>query len=930
MRPADVSLQDAARVADALGVDPELGLDSAEAANRLAIFGQNQLDVHAPNPLWRRALAQFADPLILLLLAAVAVSLAAWWVEGAQGMPIDAIVIAAIILLNAALGLAQQASADRALAALADLTLPMSTVLRAGRRTTIPSAQLVPGDVLVLDEGDRVGADARLFRTSSLRVAEAALTGESTPVEKGSATLTHPVELGDRSNMVFAESTVSRGTGRAIVTATGMRTEMGSIAELLARTPEEPTPLQREIGRLGRTLGLVVIGIAIVVMVTVTLVQGVTTPADIVTVLLLGVSLAVSAVPEGLPAILSVVLALGVQRMARRNAVVKSLSSVETLGAASVICTDKTGTLTTNQMTLERILTASGQVDLSGAGYAPDGEALVAGRPVAPGPLLTEAECALRIGSLANDAELTERGQVWQIEGDPTEAAFLVAARKLPGAHRADRRYERIGEVPFTSERKMMSTVHRDDAGAVFLLSKGAPDILLAHCTRVQQGSDAVPLTDSRRAAALADVETLSAAAFRTLGVAYREAQSGSLAKVDATEERDLVYVGVVGIADPPRLEAAEAIREAHAAGIRVVMITGDHPATAARIAVDLGLIDPGARAVTGHELDGLSDSGLRELVSTASVFARVSPEHKLRLIDALQADGQIVAMTGDGVNDAPALKSADIGIAMGVTGTEVTKAAAKMILADDDFATIVTAVREGRVIFDNIRKFLRYLLCSNTGEVLTVFLGVVFGNLLGITQASTATVVLPLLATQILWINLVTDSGPALAMGVDPEVDDVMRRNPRGLTEHAIDGAMWVSIVSTGIAMSVASLLTIDFFLPGGLIPGGDTLAVARTAGFTTLVFAALLTAFNARSATSSVVRGLFANRWLWGSALLGVALQVAVVQLPPLQAAFGTAPLEPSQWAVCVGMASLVLWVEEARKAIVRRRARSRSVIR
>lgn len=926
---------DAADVARAMGVDAERGLTSAEASARLSRHGPNELRGTARNPLWRRIVAQFTDPLILLLLAAVVISLIAWIVEGADGWPIDAVVILAIILLNAALGLVQESRAERAVAALAVMTQAQSTVLRDGELRTVPSAELVPGDVLVLAEGDQVGADGRLVRANSLRVAEASLTGESEAVEKRVDTIGAVVPLGDRRDMVYKGTAVSRGTGRAIVTATGMSTEMGAIATMLDETVEEPTPLQEEVAHLGRMLGRIVVVIAIVVMVTVALVQGIDSPADLVTVLLLGVSLAVAAVPEGLPAILSLVLALGVQRMAKRNAVVKKLSSVETLGSASVICTDKTGTLTTNQMTIQRIVTASGTVDLGGVGYAPYGPATSKGVELGDGPLRIEAQLVLGVGSLANDAQLSERDGIWEIEGDPTEAAFLVAAGKLAGTNEESARYGRVGEVPFSSERKMMSTAHRNESGDLVVLSKGAPDVLLRHCTRLQVGTEIVPLDPVRRRKALADMEALSEEAFRTLGVAYRPAPElaatdgrADAAGFDESSEEDLVYAGVVGIIDPPRPEVRPAIAEAHAAGIRVIMITGDHPATAARIARDLGIIDDEGIALPGARIDGMDEHQLRDAVRAVSVFARVAPEHKLRIVDALQAEGRIVAMTGDGVNDAPALKSADIGIAMGITGTEVTKEAAKMVLADDDFATIVHAVREGRVIFDNIRKFLRYLLYSNMGEVLTVFLGVVFAGLLGFTEAAGDGLVLPLLATQILWMNLVTDSGPALAMGVDPEIDDVMQRPPRGIHDRAIDTGMWIGIATTGFVISIITLLTIDIFLPGGLVPGGtDSFETARTAGFTTLVFAGLFTAFNARSATSSAFRAVFANRWLWGAVVLAVLLQIAVVSLPPLQVAFGTRDLDVTHWLVCAAMASVVLWFEELRKFGIRLLERRRA---
>jgi Ca2+-transporting ATPase len=914
----DPSLESPEAVADLLDVDIDRGLSADEAARRLAADGPNELRGVKAKPLWRVFLAQFHDPLIYLLLGAVAVSLAAWLAEGAEGWPVDSIVIGAIVVLNAVLGFVQEYRAASAVAALASMTAAASTVIRNGALETVHSSELVRGDLLALSEGDSVGADARIVSASALRIAEASLTGESEAVEKHPGLLSGSVPLGDRTNMVFKGTSVVQGVGRAVVTSTGMDTEVGAIAHLLDATVEEPTPLSIEVARVGRMLGIAVITIAIVVMGTVTIVNGISTPSDLVVVLLLGVSLAVAAVPEGLPAILSLVLAIGVQRMARRNAVVKRLSAVESLGSASVICTDKTGTLTRNEMTIERLITASGRADVTGTGYQPVGTVLNAGSPLGA-ESHREARLLLTAGALANNAQLAERDGGWEIQGDPTEAAFLVAARKLDGTTDRVDLFTRRAEIPFTSERKMMSTVHSDDGGRTLLFSKGAPDVLLSNCTRLRVGTTDVPLTDERRQQALADIEALSSDAFRTLGVAYRPVTEDE-DYASETLEHDLVYAGTAGIIDPPRNEVAAAIAEAQRAGIRVVMITGDHPATATRIATDLGIIEPGGRAVTGAEIDELDAGALSEITRTVSVFARVAPLHKLRLVDALQADGRIVAMTGDGVNDAPALKSADIGIAMGLTGTEVTKEAARMILADDNFATIVAAVRQGRAIFDNIKKFLRYLLSSNMGEVLTVFLGVVFAAALGLTGAGPETVVLPLLATQILWINLVTDSGPALAMGVDPEIDDVMARPPRKLTDRAIDGRMWVGILSVGLVMALATLATIDRFLPGGFLHGSDSLDVARTAAFTTLVFAQLFNAFNARSETTSAFHGLFSNPWLCGSVVLAALLQVAVVQLPFLQVAFGTAPLDPAHWLWCVVAASAVLWFSEIRKVIYR----------
>ncbi len=918
----DWSVMEAGEVASAVAADIDNGLTSQEAARRLSESGPNELRAAPRAPVWRRVLSQFQDPLVYLLLAAITIALVAWMIDGLIGWPVDAVVIAAIVVLNGVLGFVQEAKAQDAVAALARMTAVTSAVVRDGQERRVPSAELVRGDLLVLGEGDAVGADARLLLATSLRVQEASLTGESQAVLKDAAALHQLAAIGDRLNMVFKGTAIAQGTGRAVITATGMDTQMGAIAHLLDATVEKPTPLQKEVANIGRMLGIAVLVIAAVVVGTILLVSDLRSAADVVEVLLLGVALAVAAVPEGLPAILSVVLAMGVQRMARHNAIIKNLSSVETLGSASVICSDKTGTLTRSEMTIERVTTASGSTRITGVGYAPDGRVEHQRAELAAGALRAEQIVLLSGGSLAGNADLRQgQGGTWEIHGDPTEAAFLVAERKLGVTGRREQRFQRIGEIPFTSARKMMSTIEldHDHGDAVVLITKGAPDVLLDRCTRVRQGMASVPLDDALRAHILADVDTLSDAALRTLAVAYRPLAPDEDPQATESLEHDLIFVGTVGMLDPPREEAAQAIAEAHRAGIRVIMITGDHPRTAARIAADLGIVQAGAPALTGVELDALDQAAFAAAVRKTSVYARVAPAHKLRIVDALQADGNIVAMTGDGVNDAPALKSADIGVAMGVTGTEVTKEAAKMILADDNFATIVEAVREGRGILDNIRKFLRYLLSSNMGEVLTVFLGVVGAGVIGLEGAGDA-VVLPLLATQLLWINLITDSGPALAMGVDPATDDLMARKPRHLSDRLIDARMWANVVQTGVVIAVVTLLAIDMYLPGGLIEGTSDLNTARTAGFTVLVFTSLFTCFNARSETASAFAHLFTNPWLWGAITLSALLQVAVVNLDFLNLAFGTVPLTIDQWLVCAAMASVVLWYSELRKLVRR----------
>jgi magnesium-transporting ATPase (P-type) len=921
----DPWLVDAPLLARTLGSDPGAGLTSAEAAERLARQGPNRLQAAAAVPEWRKLLAQFADPLIYLLLAAIVVSLVAWWLEGADGVPIEALVIGAIVVANGILGYAQERSAERAVAALARMAAPSAHVVRDGREATIPAHEVVQGDLLVLAEGDAISADARLLHAASLSVSESSLTGESEPVLKGVATLRGPVPLGDRVNMVFSGTAVSRGRGRAVVTATGMFTEMGRIAALLAATTRERTPLQREIDLIGRTLGIAVVVIAIVIIAAILVMSDIRTPSELIGVLLIGVSLAVAAVPEGLPAILSVILALGVQRMARRRAIVRKLSSVETLGSASVIGSDKTGTLTRSEMTIQRIVTASGAVSIGGIGYRPDGEVLAGDEPLGEGPLLDEVRFVLGGGSLANDAVLQERDGEWEIQGDPTDAAFLVAEAKLGITEAREARFTRHAEVPFTSERKLMSSIEADSEaeGRLAVVTKGAPDVLLARCTEEQVGSDVRPLTEDRRAEILAGIDALAGMALRTLAVAYRPLEAVSLPEPDESVERELVYAGTVGMIDPPRPEAEAAIGECHGAGIRVIMITGDHPHTARRIAADLGITGDDADPLIGADIEALDDAAFAARVRSTNVYARVAPEHKLRIVEALKADGHVVAMTGDGVNDAPALKAADIGVAMGITGTDVAKEASDMILVDDNFATIVSAVREGRAILSNIRRFLRYLLSSNAGEVLTMFLGVVGAGLLGLDLGGEA-VIAPLLATQILWINLLTDSTPALALGYDPPPPDVMDRPPRKPTDRVIDREMWLGVLFVGLVMAIATLVTLDLRLPGGLLPGSGSIVEARTAAFTVLVLAQLFNCFNSRSDRVSAFRGLFTNPRLFGAIALSFALQVLVVHVPWFNAAFGTQPMSLADWALCIAIASSVLWADELRKVVLRRTGR------
>ena len=911
----------AREVADDLGTDTDLGLSSNATLERATRYGPNELATPKGVPRWRRLLAQFEDVLVALLLAATLVSFVVWWLEGRHGAPVEAVAILAIVLFNAILGYVQQERAEQAMAALRAMTVPTATVVRDGVQVRIPSREVVPGDMMLLEEGDAIAADARLVDVTSLQTSEASLTGESEPVAKSTDPVEPDTPVADRRDMVFMGTVATFGRGLAVVTATGMRTEIGHIASMLEGAPERRTPLQTEIDRVGRTIGVAVVVIAAIVVSSILLASPPRSIGDVVDVLLLGVALAVAAVPEGLAPVLTVIQALGVQAMARRNAIVRKLSSVETLGSTTVIGSDKTGTLTRNEMTVRIVRTASGESEVTGSGYRPEGEILLRPDAGIGDDLQRELGLILAAAATATNARLDESAGGWSIQGDPTEAALLVAARKADV--RPEPRETRLDEVPFSAERKLMSVVHPDASGVgLTVFVKGAADVLLTRCTRELVGGRSRALDEERRARIASDVEHMASGALRTIGVARRTIERPSHTDAGSGLEHDLEFLGVVGMMDPPRPESREAVSTAQAAGVRVILITGDHPATASAIAAELGIAPADAAVTTGHDIDALDEDGLQHLVGQTTAYARVSPEHKLRVVQALEHQDQIVAMTGDGVNDAPALKAADIGIAMGIAGTEVAKQAADMVLADDNFATIVTAIEQGRTIFSNIRKVIRYLLSSNVGEVLTMFLAVVFAGSIGLRPGGSFTV--PLLATQILWINLLTDAAPALALGVDPPGRGLMRRSPRPAGARLIDRDMSLSMLVVGFAMASATLLTFDVALPGGFIEGHGGVDRARTMAFTVMVFAQLFNVFNARSDRTSAFTAMFANRLVWGAVVLSAALQALVVNAPPLNAAFGTTPLEATDWAICVVAASLVLWVDELWK-IVRRRDRN-----
>jgi Ca2+-transporting ATPase len=917
----------AAEVLAAFASDARRGLTQQEAGARVARYGRNELAAEKTTPAWRRFLEQFQDVLVLVLLIATAISATLWFIERESALPYEAIAILAVLLLNAIMGYVQQSRAQQAVAALQRMSAPKASVVRDGAQQSIPATELVPGDIMLVEEGNTIPADARLLHSVALQTAEAALTGESLPVTKDADAIAAEVPVGDQNNMIFAGTSVTYGNGRAVVTATGMETQIGRIAQLLNETTVETTPLQKELARVGKLLGIIVVGIAIVMIATIIVVENVRGLSAILDVLIFGVALAVAAVPEGLPAVVTAVLSLGVQRMAKRNAIVRHLAAVETLGSANVIASDKTGTLTKNEMTVRAIVTASGRVNLSGTGYSPEGDIVHEGagddsKAAIDGALRTELRRALAVGDQANNAVLQERGGYWSVQGDPTEGALIVAARKAGLESDAlTRRFQRIGEVPFSSDRKLMTTIHTDaeQDHQILVFTKGAPDVLLERCSHELVGENARPLDAARRADIRNRSQQLAGEALRTLGVAYRSLPPGASKRGETDErlEQELIFAGLIGMIDPPRAEAKEAVALAKAAGIRPMMITGDHPVTAAVIAAELGVCDEcGVR--TGSELEKMTDDALRATVPETSVYARVSPNHKLRLVRALQQTGAIVAMTGDGVNDAPALKTADIGVAMGITGTDVSRQAADIVLADDNFATIVAAVEEGRAIFANIRKFLRYLLASNMGEVMTMFFGVLLSERLGLSASESGTIVLPLLPTQILWINLVTDAAPALALGVDPSDPDVMMQRPRQRSESVITRSMWAEVLLSGTIIAAGTLLVLDANLPGGFIPGSGGISHARTMAFNTLAFFSIFMVFNARSEKRSAVVGLFSNKWLWGAVTLSLVLQAVVIYVPFLQQAFSTAPLSAREWLVCAAVGSSVLWLRELTKAV------------
>ncbi|HDY69855.1 MAG TPA: HAD family hydrolase, partial [Actinobacteria bacterium] len=788
------------------------------------------------------------------------------------------------------------------------LSGPQATVVRGGTRMRITAADIVPGDLMVISTGDRISADGRLLTAAALEADESLLTGESTPVAKSTGAVAADAPLADRTDMVFSGTTITFGHGTAMVTNTGPGSQMGKIAELMHEAPSRETPLQQNLDQLGKRLAVIVLVIATIVAVIGFIATGTTDMDNAVEMLLFGVALAVAAIPEGLPAVVTAALALGTQRMAARKALVRRLPAVETLGSTTAICSDKTGTLTMGEMTVREIATPAGSVTVTGAGYAPEGE--LEGPPEA----LTLASKLARSAMLCNDASIRrlEDGR-WQAVGNPTEASLTTLAGKMGMDYQELRENTpRLAEAQFSSERKRMSVVVADGDQTI-IHSKGAPERIIPSCSHIITAAGAAPLDDAGRQELLSQAAAMASRALRTLAVATGSVEKDGCEDVEACEQ-GLIFLGLVGIADPPRPQAAASIKECYQAGIRVYMLTGDHRVTAQAIAAELGI---SGDAMTGSELDETSDEELAGLMEKVSIFARVSPSHKVRIVKALQQEGHKVAVTGDGVNDAPALKHADIGIAMGLAGTDVSREAADMVLADDNFATIVAAVEEGRSIFSNIRRFITFLLATNAGEILTLFLGVLIAAWLGL--YSDGKLLLPLLAVQILWINLVTDGLPALALGVEPKHAGAMMHPPRPPEEPVINRIVWERIAVVGTVSAAGTLLLLDAYLPGGLVTvfGGKDIAYARTMAFVTLAIFQMFDAFNCRQLTHSVLKHMFGNRWLNAAVAVSMAMMVAVVHIPVLQRAFHTESLSVFDWLVAIAVGSLSLWAVELLKA-------------
>ena len=885
---------DPEEIAADLRVEKSKGLSEDEALTRLEKYGPNQLMEEAQKSFLKKIMGQFSDFLILILIAAALVSIFV-------GETKDAFVIMAIVLINAMLGLYQEGKAEKALLSLKKMSAPTAKVVRDGQTKEIPASQLVPGDLVVLETGDIIPADMRLVETSNFEVEESLLKGESVPSEKKAALhIKDDASLGDRHNMAYMSTVVTYGRGLGLVVDTGGQTEIGKIASIIQSIDDESTPLQIRLNQLGKFLGVTTIIVCIAVFV-IGMIQG----RDLLEMFMISVSLAVAAIPEGLPAIVTIVLAIGMNKMVERNAIVKKLLAVETLGSTSVICTDKTGTLTQNEMTVVKVFTDDKVIDVEGRGYEPVGRFTLDGRTI-----LADAVKGLRllltVAALVNDAKLDQSQNSYRIIGDPTEGALLTLSEKGGISWgQISGRYPRVNEIPFDSDRKMMTTFHEASTGdEVVSFTKGAPDIIIDRCSKILLSGEVVHLDEDMKKVIQNQNNLFSKDALRVLALAYKEYDSLPKEPSSDIHERDMIFVGLTGMIDPPRLGAKDAIAKCKNAGIKTIMITGDYKETAFSIARELGLAQSQEEAMVGSGIDSLSDEELRQVVKTTKVFARVSPEHKVRIVTALKENGDIVAMTGDGVNDALAIKKADIGVAMGITGTDVAKNTADMILTDDNFVSIVAAVEEGRVIFSNIKKFVYFLLSCNIGEILLVFVSILLN------------LPVPLLAIQLLWLNLVTDSFPALALGVEKGEPDIMDRPPRDPDESILDRKMIVGVSLQSLAVGGASLAA---YITALYVYGTEGILNARTITFATLITSELLRAHSSRSQSHTLYKiGLFSNKTMVLASLGAFMLLLAVIYLPFMNLVFYTFPLGAEDWRIVLLFAFIPLAVGELSKLI------------
>lgn len=874
--------QAAEDVAKVLNTSLSSGLTTIEAVNRLKEAGYNEFEKKKGKSLVSKFLAQFKSFMIIVLLIAAAISGVVGYLHG-EGFT-DAIIILAIVIINAIIGVAQEAKAEKSLDALEKMSAPQCKVVRDGQVKVIPSREVVTGDIVILDTGDAIPADLRLAEAVNLKVEEAALTGESVPEEK----FTHPIDgevpLGDRDNLAFSSCTVTYGRGKGIVIATGMKTEVGKIASMIQSVPDTKTPMQERLDQLGKYLGIAALVICVIIFLV-----GVLQGREMVEMFMTAVSLAAAAIPEGLPAVSTIVLAVGVQRLAKKNAIVRNLPSVETLGSTSIICSDKTGTLTQNRMTVMKLYVNGQTTDI-------------------PQNLNKEQELLLKTSVLANDAKLSKEGKEWKTTGDPTETALLDIGVKFDLIKNdIENLIPRVGEIPFDSERKMMTTVH-DEGGRYIVYTKGGLDEVLSCCTSILVDGEIQPLTEHERSKIKADNESMAKKALRVLATAYKEAAELP-SKMDVeTLENDLIFVGMLGMIDPPREEVKIAVEKCRTAGIKPVMITGDHKITAVAIAEQLGIKDKHDRALTGVELDKISEERLDKEVEDISVYARVAPEHKVRIVQAFQKKGDIVAMTGDGVNDAPALKLSDIGVAMGIVGTDVSKEAADVVLTDDNFATIVTAVEEGRRIYDNILKAIQFMLSTNIGEILVLFVAVM------------ANWAAPLLPIHILWINLVTDSLPALALSVDPADPDIMKRKPINSHQSIMNKNFTLRIILQGLMIGGLSLAAFQIGYHTEGLSEEMRVATAQTMTFAVLAFSQITHVLNVRSNLHSAFRNMFTNRFLWGALAIVASLMLIVIEIPSLHEIFHLAPLDATHWLWVVGLSLAPLPIVELVKGIAR----------